>query len=175
MYILGQRWCTLYSWRLIPVCVGSSVMPRLKAVVWPLAGNFWVKIADFASRTQDNRTIVTNFDFDTRHGRQQNEICRVFKALEHVLLLVYKALSMSDREWHWLLKSTYVSFTSSSMTTYGQKSAKIVESSSWTKDKGNVVARFFMFFPLSLLKHPYPAAHAEAKIWTGCCKVAHRY
>ena len=36
-------------------------MPRLQAVVRPLAGNFLVKIADFASRTQNNRTIASRF------------------------------------------------------------------------------------------------------------------
>ena len=36
-------------------------MPRLQAVVRPLAGNFLAKITDFVSRTQDNRTIVTRF------------------------------------------------------------------------------------------------------------------
>ena len=37
------------------------VMPRLQAVVRPLAANFSVKIADFASQTQDNRTIDSRF------------------------------------------------------------------------------------------------------------------
>ena len=36
-----------------------GVMPRLPAVVQALAGCFGVKIAEFASRTQDNRTIAT--------------------------------------------------------------------------------------------------------------------
>ena len=48
------------SW-IVLISKKNSVMPRLQAVVRPLAGNFWAKIADFASQTQDNRTIVARF------------------------------------------------------------------------------------------------------------------
>ena len=36
-------------------------MPRLQAVVRPLSTGFRVKIADFTSRLQDNRTIAVRF------------------------------------------------------------------------------------------------------------------
>ena len=39
-------------------------MPHLQAVVRPLVGIFKVKIADFVSRTQDHRTIATQFLFN---------------------------------------------------------------------------------------------------------------
>ena len=58
---------TMYNWprkSCWHACLGKwkrSLMPRLQAVVRPLADWFVVKIADFTSELQDNLIIATQF------------------------------------------------------------------------------------------------------------------